>query len=927
MACLQYKTRGQMHPQGKTKVYFCCHPADFKFYFEAISDDILKYNNCSVWYDEKPEEPYDEEAFFADLSQMKLFVMPVTYNLLCTKNRAIDVEYEYAVKNHIPVLPLLQEKNLVELFNERCGDLQYLDKNTDDKTAIGYYEKLKKYLDSVLLSDELTEKIRASFDAYVFLSYRKKDRRYAQELMRLIHKNDFCRDIAIWYDEFLVPGENFNNAIKEALDKSNLFAMVVTPNLVNEQNYVMQVEYPMAKNANKSVLAAEMYKTDRDALNKCFDNLGTVTDAYDSRALSDALIDNFRKLALDETPDSPEHIFFIGLAYLTGIDVEVDTKRAVELISCAAEAGLPEAIEKIAYMYSMGDGVARDWDTAIKWKRELIEVLEKIYSEERTPKNCEKLLYARFDLATLLRNMGKWEEAIDEYKELEKESNMSSIIQDLAESMGSSMEEKTRDDYQYVYKRIRALSLGCIGEIYKDMGDLTQARDFVSQGVRVSEHMLDEWNGAWLLRDVSTGYITLGNLCMMENDKEEALDYYMSALEMKKYLVEKFDEVQFIFDLGYLQGEISETYKIQGKVDLALEHHCKYTDTMRILMEDFDEYSYTLMYCFARLALSDIYKMKSDMESCGEILEDTLKLIEKYEEKYECEEDYIKATCFVKFASFFSALAQNDKRKEFAFKAILLTEKVSAHKSTFISKDVILDAYMLYGISLYDDNQNDEALLYCLKAIDVINDFKEKGIYHLINDYIIVYNLVSAIYIEKEQLDVSKRYMKEAEELIEKAGYDDDNMFSSVHHMSFYGNMGDIYLSEENVEKTEEYYQKALNALHKLKESWSVFGNATYMEHQLYYNLGYLYSEKDAGKAINYFKLAVNAVEEIPEEKRTIEHYDLLCMTCYMLWCLCGIVKRRQWQKKCEEVWGYMCDTYGDQCYNTNSAEIFLSEE
>ena len=70
-----------------------------------------------------------------------------------------------------------------------------------------------------LVSDEMAEKVRAAFDAYIFLSYRKKDRKYANELMRLIHKNDFCRDIAIWYDEYLVPGEDFNNAITEALKR------------------------------------------------------------------------------------------------------------------------------------------------------------------------------------------------------------------------------------------------------------------------------------------------------------------------------------------------------------------------------------------------------------------------------------------------------------------------------------------------------------------------------------------------------------------------------------------------------------------------------------------------------------------------------------------------------------------------------------
>ena len=48
------------------------------------------------------------------------------------------------------------------------------------------------------------EGTRHAFDAYIFLSYRKKDRRYANELMRLIHNNPECRDIAIWFDEFFL---------------------------------------------------------------------------------------------------------------------------------------------------------------------------------------------------------------------------------------------------------------------------------------------------------------------------------------------------------------------------------------------------------------------------------------------------------------------------------------------------------------------------------------------------------------------------------------------------------------------------------------------------------------------------------------------------------------------------------------------------
>ena len=187
MALLSCKTRGNTSPQGKPRVYFCCHPADLSPYFSAVSEELLALQNCALYYPENGAVTYDEELL-ADLTQMQLFVMPVTQRLLTTDNPAITVAFPFAVEHHIPVLPLMQEPGLDVLFNQRCGQRQYLDKHTADQTALRYEDKLKAYLEKVLVSDTEAERVRGTFDAYIFLSYRKKDRRHAQELMRLIHQ-------------------------------------------------------------------------------------------------------------------------------------------------------------------------------------------------------------------------------------------------------------------------------------------------------------------------------------------------------------------------------------------------------------------------------------------------------------------------------------------------------------------------------------------------------------------------------------------------------------------------------------------------------------------------------------------------------------------------------------------------------------------
>lgn len=107
--------------------------------------------------------------------------------------------------------------------------------------------------------------------------------------MRLIHKNDFCRDIAIWFDEFLTPGENFNDAIKQALEKSQLFTPVVIPNLVSEQNCVMTVEYPKAREITLQQLKEKYESGDSEIdgadllsalwyLGDCLADVGKVSD-------------------------------------------------------------------------------------------------------------------------------------------------------------------------------------------------------------------------------------------------------------------------------------------------------------------------------------------------------------------------------------------------------------------------------------------------------------------------------------------------------------------------------------------------------------------------------------------------------------------------------------------------------------------------
>lgn len=407
---LEVKTRPNQKPEGKAKVYFACHEDDFGEYFEGITNEILGKQNCAIYY-YKPGTEVSYEDRLLDLMQMQLFVFPITMRFLAEKSDALLMDFSFAKENKKAILPLMQEGGLENLFNSVCGNLQFLYKYDNDPTAISYDKKLGDFLHTVLLSDEQIQKIKDAFDAYVFLSYRKKDRQYAQKIMHLIHENEFCRDVAIWYDEFLVPGEDFNENILNAIENSELFALVVTPNL-DEPNYIEKEEYPAARRREKKILPLEAVETERKALEKRYENIPLCTKAEDRDELTKMLGEHLKNIAL-RSDSTPEHEFFIGLAYLAGIDVECDSDKAIEMIGSAAEGGLKDAAYKMADIYSAGVGTDKDYIKELYWREKIASIVKAEFEEDPSAEKRREYIAAVMKVISVCHEAGEYGSVIE----------------------------------------------------------------------------------------------------------------------------------------------------------------------------------------------------------------------------------------------------------------------------------------------------------------------------------------------------------------------------------------------------------------------------------------------------------------------------------------------------------------------------------
>ncbi len=492
-----------------------------------------------------------------NLSEMQLLVIPVTTKLLTRPNRVMDIEFPVAQERHIPVLPLMMEHGLDDVFSSRFGNLQYLAPNDTDETRRNFDEVLETYIRSVLVSSELAERVRAAFDAYIFLSYRKKDRKKAQELMRLIHDNPLCRDIAIWYDEFLTPGEDFNQAIGKMLEQSDLFALVVTPNLVNEVNYVMTTEYPAARKHKKQVFPVEMEKTDRRKLEKFYEALPPCVPVDEDEEFRMALLEKVRQIAVREKDHDPEHNFLIGLAYLDGIDLEVDLGRALELITEAADAGVPEAIAHLIMMYETGKGTERDYIEGIRWREKQAALLRELYEHERNESFASQLVVKLWDLGEARYELRMLEAAKAAYHEI-------CIVSDKYAASGNSE-----------FRGYLSISYIRLGDMAEASGDVTGAREYYEKGLVICEELAEETRtlGSWW--GLSVSYERVGRIAKASGDMTGAREYFEKSLAISEELAEETDTVRSRLNLSVNYGNLGDIAKASGDMTRAREYYEK----------------------------------------------------------------------------------------------------------------------------------------------------------------------------------------------------------------------------------------------------------------------------------------------------------------------------------------------------------------
>lgn len=617
---LKSYTKGKNSANNRPKLYFCSHPEDVDKYLRPIVDEIFdKQPGVAIWYNDEVCIDETGELHVPELSLMQAFIVPVTNKFLSTQNRGL-ADFKYAVENKIPILPLLQEPGLEDKFNKVCGNFQILDKNNKDQTAISYEVKLERFLKAHVVDEDIVKELRKAFCAFVFVSYRKKDRRYAQEIMKTLHSIEAFKDIGIWYDEFLLAGEPFDQIIKKTINESDLVLFAVTPNFLEKGNYIQKKpdgEYLYSKKKQKTMIPIEMFETDQVVLKDRYEDFPDCIN-NSPEELELAIKSQLERLSIVHKPNDILHTYMLGLAYINGIHVEIDKQRGIKYIESAyySDQGIistvPEASKMLAELYYWGNGVTIDYRKSAEFQ---LEYCKYLLSKNDSIDNNECLIRELYWLAEIClepvdgdrsRVVSKriaveaYRESCERCEKIVTSGNSSHEILNyyaiICISLAQLLYEASRmyeskEDKIVVLKETEAMHKKCISILESNP----------------SIHKMT-LRGRFL--DKSYAYLSFArNLPGMAIDQEDILKKTEESIEFfkKAYSCEDLEDIRSTVRIAGYYREIVYAYCVLSKYDLAIEYYKKIVTIYESLPKEhisYDEIEFSMI-----LALSSIVKV------------------------------------------------------------------------------------------------------------------------------------------------------------------------------------------------------------------------------------------------------------------------------------------------------------------------------
>lgn len=526
---LNYLSRDDSYYYKNNIVFFCCHNNDFDNYFKKITANILNASDSLVVYKTTDERCTNEEyeAFFSHVSML---VVPVTKQFIEDESCNCMIEFQFALKRNIPIVPVICESGVENRFNKISGNLHSV--NIASPT---YVKQLEGYIKNFLTEDLLLADIKGVFKGKLFISYRKKDHLLAEKVIKRIHSLETFRDVSCWIDDYLTIGENFDDEIEQNLKDSNAVIVVETDNIWNEKNYVIDCELPKAKEYNKPQLYVNC------GLSDAYSHLVENIDISETNKLENFMESIFEKANIENS----EKQYFLGLAYLRGVMVERNSEYALSLLKKAYSDGYVPAFTELSNMYRYGNGVERDKNIALKYAGELLLFYGKSFKENKDFESAESFLKSAIEYYRISNEFGDGNSgSLALMKSASYESEIESLFGDkIAYMLGLLNSEIAKIKMNTCLYEEALSHINKAIKYFEKNDDFISQREIVTTLVEKAFNLLNEGDCSQGLNILYGTVVSFGDLYEKTESLSAARDY-TNTLQRLCFVILKLDDIE-----------------------------------------------------------------------------------------------------------------------------------------------------------------------------------------------------------------------------------------------------------------------------------------------------------------------------------------------------------------------------------------------
>lgn len=217
-----------------------------------------------------------------------------------------------------------------------------------------------------------------------------------------------------------------------------------------------------------------------------------------------------KNAAINKNINKSQHDFLIGLAYLNGIDVEVNNETALELIRSSAQQGHIPAIEKLIDMYNKGNGVKRDYQKANEWQSTLVKQLKKDYNTNPNELSAIELLASLSNLCNSYLVLQKLDSAREVYDKMRYCSGIFCM----------------KHENKYFFVLLQSYADIELGDIAVAQSNFSEAEEWYQRSISLCEMLIETEKTSEAQRELSISYIKLGDILKKHGKLYEAEQWY-----------------------------------------------------------------------------------------------------------------------------------------------------------------------------------------------------------------------------------------------------------------------------------------------------------------------------------------------------------------------------------------------------------------